>query len=497
MACISGVDFGRVDAEFEENLAEYYVDTGVIGRIKLGRRWLVLGRKGSGKTALFRVLDEPRLGRSIRRLSFEEYPWQLHRLIAMDGVLGETAYTASWRFMMLVEMTKHLTVYCEAEARKRGNALLAEIYGPEEQPDFFSSLIDKARRIRRIDLPGVNGLFSMGGFELEDAKSVGPLLASSVHDWSQRLLEFVKEHFSRHPLTLTMDRLDDGWDATESSRGMLAGVLKAARDINLNLGQRGWSAPVVVFLRSDIFDELNFNDKNKLSADTERLEWADNALVDVVEARIGHSLSLPKKGSWETVFSDAEMRQRASIKSYLIKRCMGRPRDIVAFCIECQNVSQNRGHDRVETDDVYEAEKVYSRHIFDEMLDEAHKQIPQFKDYLLAVREVGRTKFTLESWASVAIRRGLADSRGKSRDILQILFDYSVVGVLRRGGRADGRAGGSKYQFIYSDRLVEPDFEGEVSVHPALKKELALVEPRRDRNSEGLADGGEDEADEE
>jgi hypothetical protein len=257
-----------------------------------------------------------------------------------------------------------------------------------------------------------------------------------------------------------------------------------AREIDLRLGRKGRPPVVLVFLRSDIFDEIEFNDKNKMSADTERLEWEEDALVKVVEARIGNSLALPTFGAWERVFSTAEMRQRASVKSYIQKRCMGRPRDIVAFCIECQNVAMAAGTPTVDTEHVYEAEKAYSRHIFDELIDETHKQLPRFKSYLLALREMGKTKFMFTDWDEVAQRRGIAKTSGESRDALQVLFDFCVVGVLRRGGRSfAGKAGGSKFQFAYSDRLVEADFDREVVVHPALKKELNLVEQRRQGTS--------------
>jgi hypothetical protein len=72
---------------------------------------------------------------------------------------------------------------------------------------------------------------------------------------------------------------------------MLVGVLKAARDINLRLHLPGKAYPVVISLRSDILDELQFNDKNKINDDIEFLEWTDETLVDVISARIARSLA--------------------------------------------------------------------------------------------------------------------------------------------------------------------------------------------------------------
>ena len=51
------------------------------------------------------------------------------------------------------------------------------------------------------------------------------------------------------------------------------------------------------FLRSDIFNELRFNDKNKMTADIEYLEWPDQELIEVAAARIARSLGGPKKSA--------------------------------------------------------------------------------------------------------------------------------------------------------------------------------------------------------
>jgi superfamily II DNA/RNA helicase len=62
------VDFGNVDAEGETNLSEYFVDTGVLSRLISGRKQFVIGRKGSGKTALFLLASEEKLERPVLKL---------------------------------------------------------------------------------------------------------------------------------------------------------------------------------------------------------------------------------------------------------------------------------------------------------------------------------------------------------------------------------------------------------------------------------------------
>jgi hypothetical protein len=470
------VNFGRVDAESETNLAEYFVDTGVFARLQSGRKQFVVGRKGSGKTALFILATQERFKRSVIQLDFNNYAWESHKKIEESGLSAESVYTASWRFTLLMAVCDHWRKTASRDIAREAESFYKRIY-KNEQPGFLEFLFDRFRRVRRVDLPTVEGIFDLGGFELDDP-NVGPMLASSISQWSQIILDFVKANFDREPFTITLDRLDDGWDASEKSRMLLVGVLKAAREFNQIFNRHGKPPAVIVFLRSDIFNELQFNDKNKISADIKYLDWTGDKLIDVIEARIGKSLGCETKYSWKEVFSSAKMRQTASIDTYILKRTMGRPRDIIAFCINCQDAARNESHSIVETSDVYKAEESYSKHIYDELDDEMHKQIPNARDILQTVRDMGKTRFSFQEWLQNCQRRSSSITEDEARQRLKILFNYSVVGVQKSGGNQ----GGTKFQFVYNDRLLEPNFEGDMIVHLSLKKHLSLKEPRSDNN---------------
>jgi hypothetical protein len=473
---INTVNFGRVDAESETNLAEYFVDTGVFARVQNGRKQFIIGRKGSGKTALFILATSDRFGHPVIPLDFTNYAWESHKKIQESGLNPESVYTSSWRFTLLMAVCNYWRHNAPKEIAQQAQTFHDAIY-KTEQPGWLEFLIDKFRRIRRVDLPSIEGVFSMGGFELDD-QADGAVLATSISQWSNVIFDFVKENYRKSPFTITLDRLDEGWDASVESKMLLVGVIKAARELNQALGQFGHPPTVIVFLRSDIFNELQFNDKNKIAADIEYLDWSDEKLIDVIEARIGRSLGIQPKGSWSQVFSSAKMRQTANIDTYVLKRTMGRPRDIIAFCISCQEIVTERTHSVVETSDVYDAESRYSRHIYDKLDDEMHKQVSQARDILQTVRDMGVTRFSLEDWIASCQKRVSSITEEEARQWLKILFNYSVVGVQRTGGFRRG----TKFQFVYNDRLLEPYFEGEMIVHPSLKKHLTLKEPKPDNN---------------
>ena len=49
---LNEINLGRIDAESDEQLEAYFVETGAVDGVRSGKQ-LILGRKGSGKTALF------------------------------------------------------------------------------------------------------------------------------------------------------------------------------------------------------------------------------------------------------------------------------------------------------------------------------------------------------------------------------------------------------------------------------------------------------------
>ena len=69
--------FGDVAAE-DDAVLEYFLTTDAVTRIKNGDVFLVLGRKGAGKTALVRHFAEGNGKGVSRRLNLAGYPWSIH-----------------------------------------------------------------------------------------------------------------------------------------------------------------------------------------------------------------------------------------------------------------------------------------------------------------------------------------------------------------------------------------------------------------------------------
>src|SRR5258705_5618038 len=90
------VSFGDVAVE-DDAVLDYFLTTDAVTRIKTGDVFLVLGRKGAGKTALVRHFAEGSEKVMSRSLNLGGDPWAVHaQRVDRRASQGE-AYVSSWR----------------------------------------------------------------------------------------------------------------------------------------------------------------------------------------------------------------------------------------------------------------------------------------------------------------------------------------------------------------------------------------------------------------
>lgn len=458
------IDFGRFDAESDPNILDYFLVTGTARQAAEGAQ-LVIGRKGSGKTALFRHLSD-RLavqGRVID-LDLAEYVFRVHRGLIEQGLGRSFAYTSSWRLLILTAMYLEVRKSLGWQTRRAGDAALRTLgLGPNSGP--FRAMLEWFGRVRRVDLPSIEGLAGLGGIEIAapDEAALDVTSAAALTE----LEKIVGEASRAEPITVLVDRLDDAWDGSDDSLDLITGAVRATRQIAVRFAQTG-PAPVITFLRTDLWEKLSFNDRNKMSQDTIYLDWDVDGLAGVVDRRIHKSGGVPEGDGWDAVFSPQEMRQRMSPKTYITKRTVGRPRDIVAFCTFALREARSQGRTQIEKPDIYAAEQQYSKHMLEELRDEIEGHVSDYGLVINTLKTIGKRTFSSDEWLSAAANNGL--EAADAEEALEQLFEASLVGVHRTGGAS----GGSGSVFRYQDRHLRSSPDALLQVHLAFVRELGL-----------------------
>jgi len=313
MDILSWINIGKVSAERDDNLSKYFFDNGVLKNvIDSPSSFLILGRKGAGKTAVFKYLSENK-NKFVNDedilipLSFEDYNWNIHSLLIDTNKAQSLAYKQSWRFVILVECIKAYKHWFESKKidipkqLEKATKLLEKLF--ESPIPSISKLVGR----KLLSLSGIS--LPKGGLALEDGDidsieiTGGDISFNDVQENKtlQKHLSENIEHLISYldsaldnsekswpKIYICFDRVDEAWDdvSYDSSKRVIAGLVSAGDSIT---GQYKGLIRPIIFLREDIFDVLSINDANKLREDCGALlHWGRKSLSNLMLHRINY-----------------------------------------------------------------------------------------------------------------------------------------------------------------------------------------------------------------
>jgi len=101
-------ELGAIDAETDFR-PDFFIPSSSWSRVRDRERPIVVGRKGTGKTALRKALLNEAANSPLvfaTDLAFRDYPWNAHNEV-FDSAVGATSrFLETWQFLMLIELAK-------------------------------------------------------------------------------------------------------------------------------------------------------------------------------------------------------------------------------------------------------------------------------------------------------------------------------------------------------------------------------------------------------
>lgn len=472
MVDLSNLSFGEYTAEIEDDLQDYFLESPeVIDKIEKGGKYLVLGRKGSGKTAIFKFLEKDfpkKWGRKVISLDLDGYPFEEHKKLGESGVIPALVFVKSWKLMICVSVLAEMYPELTKDQQKMFRNSITKL---GSLGDAYLSKVGKwLKSLTMVELPSI---LDVGGgsvqWDSEDIDSYS--IAASIAEM-ENLLADVYQH---HPFTVLIDRIDDSWNADDYSKRFVYGAIRAARDINAKMNSvrssSGEPSAIIVFLRTDIWDSIKFNDKNKLTSKRIELKWTDVQLRDVIQLRIRNSLGLSKGEVWPEAFEEGIVAQKRTSDSYIISRTMMKPRDAVAFCIYAAEARTDDA-EKIKPEDVKRGEIEFSQHMLRELEDEmepfVNTFVDSFDDVVRILRYIGVRSFSHDDWCDACTHFDVGVPDAES--LLERLMESSAIGHLKQGGGE----GGSRTEYTYSNRYLTPDPSRKFQFHHSLVDSLGL-----------------------
>jgi hypothetical protein len=153
-----------------------------------------------------------------------------------------------------------------------------------------------------------------------------------------------------------------------------------AKDLNDRFGAGSEGLRVLTFLRSDIYDGLRFDDKDKHRPLEEHILWDPDGLREMLSKR------LPEQIDADDLFEPGDMRGSIKPFNYIVKRTFLRPREILQFV---ELALKEAGIDKTEVskDAIRSAELLYSRWKVEDLKQEFSKVSPDFGTLLEGLRQ--------------------------------------------------------------------------------------------------------------
>jgi hypothetical protein len=497
------IEFGQVSAERDAHLSEYFFDNGVLQSVIEDRhQFLVLGRKGAGKTAVFQYLaNNPKKFLTNNdlaiTLSLQNYSWDVHSLLTAEGKASSLSYIQSWKYIIYLLTIKELISSGRRDAKLLKAKKIIETIYTSPAPTIGQVIGQKLLQLSKLKLPGA-GLDLEGGNLDQIHADGGEITFSevqsnpSIQEALNRSIERLSDIFEDTLLEVlqpgtrvfvTFDRIDEAWDAASfaGSQRVIAGLIGAGEFVT---GKFRGSLRPVVFLREDIFDTLDLNDKNKLRSDCgQLLAWTKDGLSRMILERVNffaRSSENEEIARIEDLFDREQMRQQRAPFDYLMLRTMVRPRDFIKYFQLIKEDMKERRHNpfdedevnenRLECQSIYNVEPAYSDWLVEELKDEWGTQFPIINDLLSAIQNNGKTNLTSEDFSTALNRIRPQATETEVKAYIRFLFENSIIGF------RVGRSQQWRFKcFFKSQGFVASDL---YKVHDGLHRGLNLTESR-------------------
>lgn len=371
---LSTVVFGDPMAENEfQNLGRYYLQTDEFSRALRGEVNLVVGRKGTGKTALFsQVRNHKRSDKRNVVVDLKPEGYQLIKLKeeVLDHLsVGSKAHliTAFWEYLLYLEVC-HKVLEKDSEVHLRDHTLyegyqtLYKLYNSNPyigEGDFSERLAELSSAISQEYSTKYGGDVQ---FKLMADEVTSLIHSHNIRELRKHLSNYLK---NKNETWILFDNIDKGWTTQGLAKGditILRCLLDAARKIQREMNKTGFQFNVVVFIRNDVYQLLMEESADFGKELRATLDWNDPELLrEILRKRLIENDMLKDASFfqlWAQIFVTHYKGEETS--QFLIERSLMRPRNLLKIVNACKGYAVNLQHDRVEEIDIEKGLYVYS-----------------------------------------------------------------------------------------------------------------------------------------
>ncbi len=466
---------GKNAAEADPVL-DYFLTTDAVSKIASNEAFLILGRKGSGKTALVRHFTKDERNPYSVALNLRGYPWALHAALGNPQSTEIEKYVATWRYLIAAQAASALIAANVKSTKIDADRKLQTFF--EQNYGASSVDLDRVFAVQKlkVDKATVNPTIAGNSFGSIEFKSVQPDFGQQIDAVATEVVRLVSEvlkYRGTSHIELHFDELDYGIEKFERERElMIVGLVLAAQSFRTHNHSTDQLVRPIIYLRHDLWDSFSFSDRNKISRGPALfLNWNSASLQQMVDVRVAKLTG--KTLSWNDLVDGNRMRGTQQKWDHIVARTLDRPRDVISFI----NIILENKHNSelLSNEEIASARPEYSTYFKEELDDEIKAHWSEWEDSIAAFRDIGFVTFTKTQFEEAYSRvRSKKNKIVDPAEALKRLFDYSVVTYVRPKS-----GGGTEWNWRYKNRTATFDARAErFRVHPGLTEFATLREER-------------------
>jgi hypothetical protein len=472
--------FGRDDAERDMAdglLRNGFLPTRAYEEALTGRKSLVIGRKGAGKSAICMQLAAQ--GKSSGRTALitpDVAAGEELRRFELQGLTLQAAKSLIWRYVFAIQAARYLVEHAKKDHGKKLPSIRAvDRFLRQNKGNFGDRFYDRV-------LSGVTGLQASFSLEAFGVKAGMDVKGQSEGAKADRQLEVIEHGVARafadldcaqrhEPLVILVDQIEMVWSGDPESNAMVRGLLLAGQHV---AGPTyGGALRCVLFIRSDIYDSLVFGEGDKFHGDEMRIDWTPEELGEVALARARASLEMPTLSAdalWTEIFPAEVNGER--VPDYLLSRALPRPRDVIQFLNLCRDGAANRRRSQITVQDLIDATQQFSEWKLQDLT----------REYLVNYPFLPQLFVMFQNTGYVVMRAALANRLAEYGEMLRnqfsayanIFIPQGVVDILYGIGFLGVKRGGNVIYTWQNQAGIQP-VENEFHIHPCFRPALNAV----------------------
>lgn len=425
----------------EETLSNYFVELDEFRQVLDGRANIAVGRKGSGKTAIFfQVRDRLSAARSNVILALNPEAYQLAKL--KDLVLHWLAagskqflLQAFWEYVLLLELCQKI-IEKDQDVHKRNHSLfepyqrLLRFYRLETSTVGISFSDRLVRLIDRISTRYKAAFGEQRNVQLTDAQLMELLHETTLHDLRRELINYTR---NKGRIFILFDNIDKGWNASgleDSDVIMVRTLLDAARTLTNDFRKADIDFRSVVFLRNDVYDLLVSQTPDRGKETMAVLDWKNaDLLKQLIRRRLLYNSGqkhLSAEQLWHNIC--VPLVDGHDSLGFLLSRSMMRPRYLLQLINYCRGNAINFGRDRIDESDIEFGTSEYSSYVVNQISLEIRDVLPFAEEVLYVF--LGESRVMKMETIDALLERQLKD-KPKRDAVFSLMLWHGVIGYCR------------------------------------------------------------------